>query len=67
MDETRECCSGEKPCDNGQGDCDDDHECKGDLVCGSNNCGPDFLLYSADCCEYKGDSKLCYIYIYIYI
>ena len=32
----------------GEGDCDTDHECEGDLVCGTNNCawgGGD------DCCR----------------
>lgn len=53
--ETRECCSREKPCKEGQGDCDDDDECKGDLVCGSNNCGKKFRWHSADCCEKKGN------------
>ena len=56
------CCTPENPCDEGEGDCDGDADggggdgnrgCKGDLVCGSNNC----LKYGAfyhpkdDCCE----------------
>merc|ERR1719153_691131 len=58
----RRCCTPEQPCDEGEGDCDgpgdggqhDGHAgCKGDLVCGSNNC----LKFGAyfhekdDCCE----------------
>ena len=49
----------ENPCDEGEGDCDgpgghDDHRgCKGDLVCGSNNCKKFGHYYHEkdDCCE----------------
>ena len=38
----RECCESEDPegskCTEGQGDCDSDAGCAGDLVCGRNNC-----------------------------
>jgi len=58
----RRCCTPEKPCDEGEGDCDgpgdggqsDGHRgCKGDLVCGSNNCQKFGLYYHEkdDCCE----------------
>ena len=40
------CCSASKPCVNGQGDCDKDSDCYGNLVCGDNNCGRGKL----DCC-----------------
>jgi len=58
----KRCCTPENPCDEGEGDCDgpgdggvnDGHAgCKGNLVCGSNNC----LQFGAyfhpkdDCCE----------------
>merc|ERR1711874_870660 len=45
--EGRRCCTPENPCNEGEGDCDgpgdggknDGHAgCKGNLVCGSNNC-----------------------------
>ena len=41
-------CSLESPCHQGEGDCDDDSDCAGSLVCGINNCesGPRGL----DCC-----------------
>ena len=59
---SRRCCTPEEPCDEGEGDCDgpgdggyhDGHEgCKGDLVCGSNNCLKFGLYYHEkdDCCE----------------
>ena len=50
--ETRECCSEAEPCNEGQGDCDDDNECRSELVCGHNNCDASkFFWDSADCCE----------------
>ena len=58
----RRCCTPENPCDEGEGDCDgpgdggnhDGHRgCKGDLVCGSNNCKKFGHYYHEkdDCCE----------------
>ena len=58
----RRCCTPEAPCDEGEGDCDgpgdggsnDGHRgCKGDLVCGSNNCLQFGAYYHEmdDCCE----------------
>ena len=52
-----ECCESDDPedekCEEGQGDCDKDDGCAGDLVCGKNNCreyhkdaGP-----KEDCCR----------------
>merc|ERR1712029_438582 len=57
----RRCCTPEQPCDEGEGDCDgprdggqhDGHAgCKGDLLCGDNNC-KQFAAYfhpKDDCC-----------------
>merc|ERR1712172_419809 len=58
----KRCCTPENPCDEGEGDCDgpgdggknDGHRgCKGDLVCGSNNCKKFGHYYHEkdDCCE----------------
>merc|ERR1712110_1305368 len=58
----RRCCTPENPCDEGEGDCDgpgdggnnDGHRgCKGDLICGSNNCLQFGAYYHPkdDCCE----------------
>ena len=51
-----ECCSAQagQQCGLGQGDCDLDNECIGDLVCGRSNCeqGVDkFTVPGADCCQ----------------
>ena len=32
------CCTDEKPCDVGEGDCDSDSECMDGLTCGDDNC-----------------------------
>ena len=51
------CCSEEYPCFEGEGDCDVDKDCQGELVCGTNNCNPDaFSPNWADCCE-EGECK----------
>ena len=42
-------------CKEGEGDCDDDAECEGDLVCGINNCAWNSTF--DDCCAKPG--KLC--------
>jgi len=58
----KRCCTPENPCNEGEGDCDgpgdgglnDGHRgCKGDLVCGSNNCLQFGAYYHPkdDCCE----------------
>ena len=58
----RRCCTPGAPCDEGEGDCDGpgdggqhdgDAGCRGDLVCGSNNCLKFGAYYHEkdDCCE----------------
>ena len=42
-------------CKEGEGDCDDDAECEGELVCGINNCAWNSTF--DDCCANPG--KLC--------
>ena len=50
------CCStGNYKCKEGQGDCDSDSDCEGDLVCGTNNCQKyGFLNADYDCCAPAG-------------
>ena len=48
-----DCCTSTTPCVLHDGDCDDDSQCVGDLVCGRNNCGVGFPK-GADCCMKKG-------------
>jgi len=44
------CCTESNQCGVNQGDCDSDADCKGNLVCGKNNCnGPNFDSKD-DCC-----------------
>ena len=48
-----ECCSADEPCGLREGDCDNDGECHGELVCGKNNCRQDGSGFTrqADCCQ----------------
>merc|ERR1719281_1466129 len=34
----RRCCTPQNPCPDGEGDCEIDNDCSGNLVCGNNNC-----------------------------
>ena len=36
-------------CNQGEGDCDSDSHCADGLICGTDNCGPDFPP-GYDCC-----------------
>ena len=55
-EEVHNCCTKEKPCGIGQGDCKKDDECEEDLVCGDDNCDEKFLWDGADCCTKKKNS-----------
>ena len=51
----QECCGTNDPCDEGQGDCDKDSECSGNLICGKNNCDRSrFPSNKTDCCTSIG-------------
>ena len=51
----QECCGTNNPCDEGQGDCDKDSECSGNLICGKNNCNrSQFPSNKTDCCTSIG-------------
>ena len=51
------CCTSQKKCAVGGGDCDSDTQCSSGLKCGTNNCQKDFSTSgsnwdsTADCCE----------------
>ena len=51
------CCTALQPCEYGEGDCDNDGECAGSLVCGTNNCGGIFDS-GADCCIHPPSKEL---------
>ena len=64
----KRCCTPENPCGEGEGDCDgpldggkhDGHAgCKGDLICGSNNCKQFGIYYHEkdDCCQRNTSDK----------
>ena len=47
------CCTASNPCAIGEGDCDNDSQCAGDLVCGTDNCQSFNSAWPAsswDCC-----------------
>ena len=44
------CCTAGNPCGLGEGDCDTHSQCAGNLVCGVDNCGPEFPT-NYDCCK----------------
>eukprot|EP00092_Neocalanus_flemingeri_P006148 GFUD01006619.1.p1 GENE.GFUD01006619.1~~GFUD01006619.1.p1 ORF type:complete len:317 (-),score=84.44 GFUD01006619.1:349-1299(-) len=50
--DTGKCCTDVAPCDEGEGDCENDDECGDDLVCGNNNCKQfaAFFHPKDDCC-----------------
>ena len=52
-------CTANNLCDENEGDCDYDYECKNDLVCGTNNC-PDSPEFGGgdDCCYSVGCSGI---------
>ena len=52
------CCTANNTCEINQGDCDYDDDCKGDLICGHNNCGASFTMPDADCCIVKPGKQL---------
>ena len=61
-----ECCTTSNTCEIGEGDCDSDSECTGNLVCGTDNClsvfghsPPDF-----DCCKEGKTLCMCTIHLF---
>ena len=54
------CCTPKKPCDVGNGNCDSDNDCIGNLKCGIDNCNytkfPSFGKDDDCCYDPKGKS-----------
>ena len=50
---TFQCCTPDSPCYAGEGDCDRDEDCVGDLVCRRKNCGEGFKK------RYSGNRPAC--------
>jgi len=44
-------CTNNTQCQEGQGDCDHDENCQGELICGINNCKAANANATADCCK----------------
>ena len=51
-------CSKHNMCKEGEGDCDADLECEGELKCGDDNCNG-FLHQNADCCFEPAHVPIC--------
>ena len=49
----KDCCTANDPCGNGEGDCDRDDHCAGNLVCMPKICGKAFGD-NAECCTHRG-------------
>lgn len=61
------CCTEQNKCGVAQGHCASDNHCKGDLVCGNDNCNyyDSRFAPGTNCCKRKaGSSKNCYEKIY---
>eukprot|EP00092_Neocalanus_flemingeri_P079712 GFUD01099333.1.p1 GENE.GFUD01099333.1~~GFUD01099333.1.p1 ORF type:complete len:397 (-),score=80.51 GFUD01099333.1:13-1203(-) len=61
QDDISHCCSPKKPCMEGEGDCENDAECRGNLVCGTNNCKRlgEFYPDKGNCCEKQVQGQRC--------
>ena len=55
------CCTDENPCGVGEGDCDRNSNCEGELKCGTDNCkkclGEDL---GVDCSKFQPTDDCCY-------
>ena len=60
-DQILTCCTETHKCGDGEGNCDMNVQCEGDLVCGHNNCNNDFPINQLtnmkfSCCYNPGES-----------
>ena len=58
------CCTDEKPCDVGEGDCDSDSECMDGLTCGDDNCP---WGDGDDCCFGTKSECNCVYFVHIFL
>ena len=78
MEYNKDCCTAQHLCGDGEGDCDRDDHCAGNLVCMPKICGSSFGD-NAECCTHRGKvwydvlrkdfvyiihSRLLYIFVY---
>ena len=62
------CCTLGNPCSEGEGDCDKDVDCKGELICGTNNCDNSFPNSNFDCCKQpEGGNIITFMNSFIYL
>ena len=58
------CCTKQNPCSQWEGDCDNDDQCKDELICGHNNCpnkkGLEWDLFD-DCCTFGNQFTITFI------
>ena len=53
-------CTSTNQCEVGEGDCDSDIDCKGNLVCGEDNCVGGTFESDDDCCDNPTGEHLYY-------
>ena len=52
------CCTRSNPCGVAEGHCDNDDDCLGHLLCGTDNCPSPFPSYSSCCYEpFPGEQR----------
>ena len=56
------CCTSSNQCDIGEGDCDQDLDCIGNLFCGKDNCVGDTFEEDDDCCTDSSQLKIKLVY-----
>ena len=55
-----DCCNRTNKCGVGEGDCDSDDDCKGNLVCGADNCRGSTFDPNDDCCSPEATTRSTY-------
>ena len=58
-----DCCNSYNPCGHGEGDCDSDNDCAGNLVCGTDNCAAGD--HDLDCCTTPAGTTVSMDFVWI--